>query len=420
MISIYLCISLFLFLISSVICCYYKGYGYMPIVFSSYFLFILIIPALFHVNANIFPFYRMSYSYDNQFDAAVILLIFSIFFWVGFFLKKPKKINHEKVIVNFFSSKKINKTRFIFILYIFYILLFSYIILFGLDSFLLKRSEFVGDNFGKESAFRDLVITGFKSLSFATLFYVVVFRKHLNKLVGFISLFVGLVAFLIINFPLALPRFVIFSYIIVFICYYSNPNFKNKTLFLVSFAIGITTLFPLVSHLTRGEGDFDFNMAEYYRGSGDFDSFQSIINAVIFVEKNGYQLGNQLLSSIFSFVPRSIWVSKSEPTGSLIAESAGYDFLNISSPLPAEFFVDFGYVGLVGFSLVFGYFLRYLDQSLIFNNKQGIKYLIGIVLVSMIVILSRGPILGVLNTIYSEIFAFSFLYFLFFYKLRSK
>ena len=61
-----------------------------------------------------------------------------------------------------------------------------------------------------------------------------------------------------------------------------------------------------------------------------------------------------LLSALFFFVPRTVWPQKSIGTGGESAMYEGYPFINISSPLPSEFYVDFGMVGLVVLSTLFG------------------------------------------------------------------
>lgn len=414
MIEIFLYLVLCIFIISSAVCCFYKGYGFTPVFFSLYFIFILIIPAIFHVERNIFPFYRLSYSMDHQFKAIMVLTVFSIFFWIGFFCRKNKK--NKKV----FSLYTVNQKRFFFVICFLILILIAAILNYGLDTFLARRSEFNSEVFSENSSVKSLIITLLRSLSFGVLFYLIIFKKNLNGIIWILLTTLSLILFFIINYPLALPRFVFFGYIICFFIYFARPSFKNKFGLYVIFGLGITTLFPLASHLTRGEGDFDLNIAEYYSSSGDFDSFQSIINCIIYIEKYGFEFGNQILSSIFGFVPRSIWVNKAEPTGSITAAAAGYDYVNISSPLPAELFIDFGYLGLIVFSILFGYFVRYIDQNILFSSKNSLRFLLSVFLTSLIVIISRGALLAIINVVYSGVFVFFIIYTLCFSRFKLK
>lgn len=417
MIQIILFITLFIYLISVYIVVRYNGYGYLPVFFSSYFMFILIIPAFFHVEKNIFPFYGLSYKLNDQFYASLILFLFSLFFWLGFFFKK-NKINQSNIFIQE-NFKKVNHYRFLFSQLICFFIIILSIFKFGVDSFLVRRGDFDRAVFGDNSSIRELMLTGIKSLSFASFFYLLVYKKYLNNFYFYNLLIISLLLFFIVNYPLSLPRFVLFSYIIAIFCYYFKSSYRNKVYVLCAFAFGITTLFPYISFLTRGTGDkFQFNMTDYYQSSGDFDGFQSIINTVIYVNNNGYTFGKQILSSIFSFVPRSFWVDKGEPTGSIAASSAGYNYLNISSPLPAEFYIDYGYIGLIFFSFLLGVFFRKIDQYYIYNKGNNLKYLISILFISLVPILSRGALLAVINNLYASIAIFALIYYIVFLRFR--
>jgi len=412
--------SLIIYLFSLYICISRRGYGYLPVFFSCYFIFILIIPAFFHVSENIFPFYQLSYNYDDIYKASLVLLFFTVLFWIGFFWNQKIPnfgINKSSDVL---KIKTINKFRFILVFYFLILVTAGVIAIYGPDTFMVKRSEFDRDAFGANSTSRELFLNLIKTISFANVFFVILLKKNFNKIIFIFNLALASILFFIINFPLAQPRFVFFSYIIFLFCFFFRSAFKRKFLVFISFFLGVTTIFPYFSHLTRGEGTFDIDVGEYYRLSGDFDGFQSIVNGVILVNKYGHTMGNQLLSSLFSFVPRSFWLSKSEPTGSLGAAAAGYDFVNISSPLPIEFYVDFGFLGLIIFSFLFGILLRKIDIFYISDRRWGLKYIIAVILISMIAVISRGALLAVLNNFYVTVFVFSVIYFLLFCKIKIR
>lgn len=420
MIEVNLAITLIVYLIAILVLIRKNGYGYLPVIFSCYFIFILIVPAFFHIKENIFPFYQLSYDYNDLYSASLILLCFTVLFWLGFFWNQKIPNSSISKSNNIVNIKKVSKFRFTLVFYFLILVTAGVIAIYGPDTFMVKRSEFDREAFGTNTASRELIINLVKTISFASVFFLILLKKNFSKIVFIFNLALALALFFIINFPLAQPRFVFFSYIIFLFCFFFRSNVKRKLIMFLSFFIGITTIFPYFSHLTRGEGDFNIDMGEYYRLSGDFDGFQSIVNGVIFVNKYGYTLGNQLLSSLFSFIPRSFWLSKSEPTGSLGAAAAGYDFLNISSPLPIEFYIDFGYFGLIIFSFLFGMLIRKIDIFYISDRRWGLKFIIAVILISMIAIISRGALLAVLNNFYVTVFVFSVTYFFLFYKIKIR
>lgn len=413
MIQIFLTISLLFYVFALIFVILKTRYGYLPIFFSLYFIFILIIPAYFHVYNNVFPFYGLSYSYDYQLDAAIVLTVFTSFFWMGFFLNKGRNV---RVIE--FLDRTVDSSRFFISIWLIILLLVLCLAHFGIGSFIVKRSDFSRDTFGSNSSIVELIISFMRWGSFSLIFYLLVFRKHVHKLFWIVSFLFSIIIFFIINFPLALPRFVFFSYLISLFCFFRTSNVKNKFIVVLLFSLGVTTIFPYFSFITRGEGDFSDVMNNYYQSSGDFDGFQSIINVVEFVSNKDYTYGNQILSALFSFIPRSIWEGKSDPTGSVTASAAGYDYLNISSPLPAEFYVDFGYLGLILFSFFLGLFFRKIDKYYILSDRINLKYLLSILFIALVPILSRGALLAVINNLYAVIIVFTLMYYIIFLKVK--
>lgn len=415
MIQIFLFLSLFIFIFSLIVVSIKSKYGYLSVFFSLYFILILIIPAFFHVNANIFPFYNLSYEYDDQLHSAIILLVFTSFFWIAFFLT-PISIKYKKNDL----IKKLNIYRFMMVMWIILIILTLAMFFYGISTFTVLRKDFSTESLGGSDSTRETVLSLLRATSFFSIFFLLIYRKMIGKIYWYFTFLWSSFLFFIFNYPLALSRFLFFSYLIVLFCYYVNVSKKSKISIIFIFSVGVTTIFPFFSFITRGEGDFIESLNGYYRNSGDFDGFQSIINCVIYTSKFGFTLGNQLLSSILSFVPRSIWIEKAQPTGSVTAAAAGYDFLNISAPLPSEFYIDFGFFGLIIFSILLGFIIRKIDYVIIYENKFGLKFILSLIVVSLIPILSRGSILAVMNVFYAEIVVCSLMYFLFFIKVKFK
>ncbi|WP_151809097.1 O-antigen polymerase [Acinetobacter soli] len=415
MIQIFLSLSLFIFVLSLLIVTLRDRYGYLSIFFSLYFILILIIPAYFHVNNNIFPFYGLSYEYSDQLSASIILLVFTVFFWLSFFLTPNKSLIKRRE-----TNKSLDKFRFMYVIWSVLLILTISLFFYGLNIFLTNRGDSYSGSLSDNSTTRELLLTFLRSGSFFAMFFLLIYKKFVSKLYWYFTFLWAFILFFIFNYPLALSRFLFFSYLILLFCYFVTPSKVSKFSVITIFVFGITTLFPFFSYVTRGEGNFLESLNGYYQNSGDFDGFQSIINAVIYTSNVGYSLGNQISSSLFSFIPRSIWLGKAEPTGSITAAAAGYDFLNISSPLPAEFFVDFSYVGLIFFSTILGIAFKKIDSLVLTSGKQELRFILSIILISLIPILSRGSILAVINIFYAELIICSLLYYLIFLKIKFK
>ncbi|NEM05939.1 hypothetical protein GCU54_07875 [Geodermatophilus normandii] len=83
-----------------------------------------------------------------------------------------------------------------------------------------------------------------------------------------------------------------------------------------------------------------------FLGGQDFDGFQQAINAGEFVEDLGHSGGTYSFSGILYFVPRAVWADKERPASIDVAANRGYAFTNLSLPVHAELYLDFGPVGM--------------------------------------------------------------------------
>lgn len=210
----------------------------------------------------------------------------------------------------------------------------------------------------------------------------------------------------IINSPLSLPRFWIFGFVISLI-WIVAPYFHKvwRCVFVVGMTVMQFTVFPLYSQLTRSVGGVDFNLdaIRQYLHHGDFDGFQSIVNVTLYIQNSGFELGRNLISVVLFFVPRTIW-NKAEPLGMAASDFMGYEYTNLSAPIYAELYADFGLFSLVfGMSIV-GFWMSLLDEyydGLIQTKRFGVGVLLTGVFAGYLIILLRGSLLGVVPAVAS-------------------
>ncbi|WP_309648204.1 hypothetical protein [Nocardioides sp.] len=85
----------------------------------------------------------------------------------------------------------------------------------------------------------------------------------------------------------------------------------------------------------------------YLLATPDFDGFQQTINTVNYVDVEGISWASHIVSGLFFFVPRELWSAKAVPSAFPVAQERGYNFLNLSMPLPSEAYLDLGWIGVV-------------------------------------------------------------------------
>ena len=137
--------------------------------------------------------------------------------------------------------------------------------------------------------------------------------------------------------------------------------------------LGMVVVFPAIAVFTQNHrailGSFSFGdvgdqIAEHYF-SINYDSWANVYTSVEIVQVAGLQWGHQLLGSLLFFVPSSLWGSKPVATGiflgNYLSTHYGMWFTNLSAPLVAEGYLDFGYVGVVAYATGLAYLVTFLN-----------------------------------------------------------
>lgn len=96
-----------------------------------------------------------------------------------------------------------------------------------------------------------------------------------------------------------------------------------------------------------------------------YDAWANLVASIEFVRTEGLQYGRQLLGTVLFFFPRELWMDKPVASGQLLGEylifNHGLWFSNISSPLPAEAYLDFGVVGVALFAIALAIYAQRID-----------------------------------------------------------
>lgn len=170
------------------------------------------------------------------------------------------------------------------------------------------------------------------------------------------------------NNPISTPRFQVGTILISVFFIFSWRKYK-ASLVIYALVFGMIVVFPYASlYRNSNSPSLEAKIAQFRKAnplvlSGDYDSFQQVMNGVRMVQNYGLTYGHQISSAFLFWVPRKLWPEKAEPTGVLIAERSGYSFTNLSAPLWVEFYVDGGgLLVLLGF-FFYGRLVRGLDLA---------------------------------------------------------
>lgn len=273
----------------------------------------------------------------------------------------------------------------------------------GFASFLLSRQEL--DHI-RVSVWPDQtvaqIITGALQMGLLVGFIAQMAVRQQCKAAGvkprlWLALLNGALLLFVVN-PISTPRYIFGTAALAMLATVGVYATINRFRIMAAAAmVGMVTLFPLADLFRRStdvsleaEGPVD-SLA-----SGDFDAYVQMANTFDYVATHGITYGQQLLGVVLLWVPRGIWENKPVATGALLAEHMGYDFSNLSTPIWAELFINFGSPLTVMLMGSLGYiFSRWDTQTDLYLKTSSMPPIVVTAVAFYLLIFLRGSLLAV-------------------------
>ncbi len=211
------------------------------------------------------------------------------------------------------------------------------------------------------------------------------------KMTELALLAVGAIGLLVFANPLSQTRFIAllaFGSLAIAVIRPRSP--RAGLVFLAAGATATLLVYPLANIFRRGSLSSAGLAADTFV-SPDFDGFQQVVNTLSYVQTHGLAAGHHLVSALLFFVPRSIWPDKATIASSEIATHAGYRFTNLSLPVHAELYLQFGFVGLAAGMVLLGMLAARVDSAWLHAPFSKWALLAPIVAMAMFGVL-RGPL----------------------------
>ena len=250
------------------------------------------------------------------------------------------------------------------------------------------------------------------TVTFSFVLSVIYYKKRKNV----ILLCLQLIALLITCSPIGMPRFQAATvYIGILILLF--PKLTKKRYFIIFFVLAFVFLFPFINAF-RYDSALDSNVTQIFKDSSNniisnltdanFDAYVMLMKTQKYVEANGISLGNQLLGAILFFVPRSIWPNKAYGSGYTIqvAEGSYGAEANVSCPLIAEGYINFGIIGIALFAVVFGWLIKKFDNWFYYSKgsiNNEAKKVVYTFIPMIIFFMMRGDLMSTTSFIMSYI-----------------
>lgn len=180
------------------------------------------------------------------------------------------------------------------------------------------------------------------------------------------------------NFPTSVTRFwcgsVLIGLFVIYFCAKSRFTRLYDSLFVLVFCL-VFPVFFMFKYVNINEVDVA-HVAEQVDlrnsfNSVDFDAYFMLIQGINHVSEIGVNLGESVLTTATSFVPRSIYPDKGQPSPYVVGKTQGLYYLELSFPLVAEGYLAMGLLGVILFAAIIGYAIKCLDASYWRNVAAG-------------------------------------------------
>lgn len=308
------------------------------LIFYIYVLVFIIFAQRFFIEQNI---WRYQISAESIPYANLLVISSIIFFELGYNSK------YNTISRNHFRIIRPIRPIWIFTYFLSIFLIFLSIGYSPSISFI--RTIFYEDRF---SPFAQLLNSLFIFTSF--FFFVSYFIRHStydsdkSSTRSFVFL-LCLLLFLLSIGPFSNNRFITFTLYLPFLLLMFRGKFNRGELFLLlmPLALIISFLQDVFRGYTSASSLLSIRSLNNYMYSGTFDSFENVTHLITYTFDHGFTYGKQFFSALLFFIPRSLIPDKSIGPGEFIAEKfLSNNFVlssvNISSPLFAELWLDFG------------------------------------------------------------------------------
>jgi hypothetical protein len=181
---------------------------------------------------------------------------------------------------------------------------------------------------------------------------------------------------------------------------------------------GMVLIFPAITLFTHNHqqalGDVSLTqmsdrIVDHYF-SVNYDSWANIYTAVEIAGAHGVQWGHQLLGSLLFFVPSSIWSTKPLATGIFLADYliVNYSmwFTNLSAPLIAEGYLDFGFVGVILYAGAAAFAATLLNKIAL-RGRKWLSFPLAVYGAVFLMLVLRGSLMIALGYASAAVLAFA-------------
>lgn len=320
--------------------------------FYAFVYVFMVVAAWAQMTASVFPLPGW-YSESRYFDASVIVLLGVVSYEVG--LRHSRALG-PRLLGSLVPDRKWPWWFIAGLVVLPPVLLVMFGLVDSLFSSRVDRTYAVASAISDSSSLSLLVDAAIR-IPFLVLSIYFFFRRRGPSF----TFWMASIASLIINNPISSPRYIFGFAVVLFLgMIFFRARDKFRSHYAMGLVLALLFIFPVLDAWRYDVGasiKIDISDSIKYNSvasNGDYDAYQQLLNGIGYADKEGFSYGRQLLGAVLFWVPRSLWPDKPVSSGGLVASTLRYYNENLSMPLWGEFYLDFGYLGVVAGFFLFG------------------------------------------------------------------
>ena len=196
--------------------------------------------------------------------------------------------------------------------------------------------------------------------------------------------------------PTGVPRFLVAAiYLPVLMCFV--PYLRRGLNFVLMICAGVMIVFPVLNYF-RFCGQRPFEISSIYSQFVDinFDAYSMMMRVI---KDDIVTNSMQLVGALLFWLPRSIWPAKPISSGYYVAHATGLSWDDLSMPIWGEGYINFGYFGVIIFTIAFAMLLAKLDSkfwSITVKCPKDLNAISYYILIGMLMFILRGSLISAL------------------------